>query len=267
LSELFVNALKIGGSLCLLSGVLYAASLWSRRARLHPEISRKFIHVGLGLYCLTFPLQFAHTWQVALTCALAIGVFALARGRLRLTLGAGLHAVARRSYGEMYFALAVVLLFAQRQLSTGASNFGDVLYVLPIAILTVSDAAAALIGARFGRLRFAVAEGTKSCEGVAAFAVSAWVLSFAALASFTAMSATDAMLVGAVVALVGAAIEALSGHGLDNLLVPLGVHVALIAVTAGGQLNWIAVCALLAATLLALATIIHRRRSMPAGAP
>ncbi len=267
MSELVVSVLKIGGSLCLLSGVLYAATAWPRRARQHPETTRKFIHVGLGLYCLTFPLLFGHTWQVALTCALAVGVFALARGRLRSTLGAGLHAVARRSYGEMYFALAVVLLFAQRHLSAGASNLADVPYLLPIAILTISDAAAALIGARFGRLRFAVAGGTKSCEGVAAFAASAWLLSFATLTSFTAMSAADAVLVGAVVALVGAAIEALSGHGLDNLFVPLGVHVALISVTADGQANWIAVCALLAATLLALAMIVSRRRLMPAGAP
>lgn len=265
MSEWVLSGLKIGGSLCLLGGVLYAVSLWSRRACLQAEISRKLIHVSLGLYCLTFPLLFPHAWQVALTCALAIAVFALARGRLRGSLGAGLHAVSRRSFGEIYFAVSVALLFALRQQSDGA--LGDVLYLLPIAILTASDAAAALIGARFGRSRFAVAGGTKSWEGVAAFVVSAWLLSFLALTFFTALSAADAVLVSALVALVGAAIEALSGHGLDNLFVPLGVYAALAYVSAGGQPGWVAASALLNATPLALATIISRRGVISTGAP
>ncbi len=267
MSELVISALKIGGSLCLLSAVLYVASVWSRRARLRPETTRKFIHVGLGLYCLTFPLLFTHTWQVALTCALAIGVFALARGRLRGSLGAGLHAVPRRSFGEMYFALAVALLFALRPFGAGAASLEVVHYLLPIAILTISDTAAALIGARFGRLRFAVAGATKSWEGVTAFVISAWLVSFFALVFFTALSTVEAVLVSTLVALVGAAIEALSGHGLDNLFVPLGVYGALAFVSMSGHPGWAAACALLAATLLALAMIVSRRRLMPAGAP
>lgn len=267
MNELVISVAKIGGSLCLLAVVLYTMGAWARRASLRPETSRKLIHLSLGLYCLTFPFLFAQAWEVALTCALAIGVFALARGRLRATLGAGLHAVARRSYGEVYFAVAVAFLFVLRSGSSVASSLGDLLYLLPIAILTVSDAAAALIGVRFGHVRFKVADGTKTCEGVAAFILSAWLLADLGLTAFTELSAIDVMMVSAVVALVSASIEALSGRGLDNLLIPLGVYALLANVVPDGHVNWTTACTLLVGASLTLATIARASRVEVAGAP
>lgn len=267
MNEFVLSAVKIVGSLCLLVIVLYAVGAWARRARLRPETSRKFIHLSLGLYCLTFPFLFAQAWEVALNCALAIGVFALARGRMRATLGAGLHAVARRSYGEVYFALAVALLFALRSGFSATADLGDLFYLLPIAILTISDAAAALIGVRFGRTRFKVADGTKTCEGIAAFIGSAWLLTYIGLTAFTEHGAVDAMLVSTVVALVSASVEALSGRGLDNLFIPLGVYAVLTNVAADGHVDWTVACTLLAGASLTLATIARASRVELAGAP
>ena len=48
---------------------------------------------------------------------------------------------------------------------------GPVLYVLPILILTLCDAASALVGSRYGKRIFRIEEGSKSIEGVVVFAV------------------------------------------------------------------------------------------------
>ena len=98
--DLMLSLLKITGSVALLTGVLFAASRFGKRAGLSPEGARKVVHVGLGLYALTFPWLFHAWWEVAATCALALGVFALARGVARKSLGEGLHGVERVSLAK-----------------------------------------------------------------------------------------------------------------------------------------------------------------------
>ena len=94
---LVISAIKIVGSVALLALVLWGVSRLTRIAKLDAELGRKLVHISLGLYCLTFPFVFSQAWEVALTCALALGIFLLARGTMRQSLGAGLHGVARTS--------------------------------------------------------------------------------------------------------------------------------------------------------------------------
>ena len=91
--------------------VLWGVSKLAKIAKLDPEIGRKLVHISLGLYCLTFPYVFGAVWEVVATCGLAVLVFLLARGTMRESLGGGLHAVKRVSYGELLFAVSVALLF------------------------------------------------------------------------------------------------------------------------------------------------------------
>ncbi len=49
------------------------------------------------------------------------------------------------------------------------SDGRTLLYVVPILVLTFADAAAALVGVAFGRLRYSTVGGSKSLEGSAAF--------------------------------------------------------------------------------------------------
>ena len=101
---LLISGAKIAGSVVLLALVLWGVSKLAKIAKLDPEIGRKLVHISLGLYCLTFPYVFSEAWEVFATCALAVGVFLLARGIMRQSLGGGLHAVQRTSYGELLFA-------------------------------------------------------------------------------------------------------------------------------------------------------------------
>jgi dolichol kinase len=137
-------------------------------------------------------------------------------------LGATLHGVERKSYGELLLAAAIAFTFSE---SLGK----PVLYVLPMAVLTLADAAAALIGTRYGRRFVAVEIGTKSVEGVAMFFMVTWITAMILLLLLTDVDRPNVVLLSVIVAGFGALVEADSWHGLDNLFVPVGIYLFLAA--------------------------------------
>lgn len=263
--DLALSVAKVAGMLALLAASLACASLVARRTHLDPELRRKLVHLGMGLCCVGLPLVFEHAWEAALAGALGVGLLLLARGHWRGALGAGLHGVARRSYGDLWFVAAVAALFILTK-TAPTHGLGDVVYVLPVLILAVSDAAAALVGGRFGRLRFRIGDSEKSWEGVAAFVVTAWPIAFAVLALGTDLGLGEAALLGLLVATFGAGLEAVGGRGFDNLLVPLGVYVVLVAAVSDEPLGWSLELKLVALGLLIIA-LFESRRSDPAADP
>lgn len=229
-ADLWLALGRVAGSVVLLLAVLWGVSRLAKATALPAELARKLVHISLGLYCLTFPWVFDAAWEVALMCALSVVVFWLARSLMRARLGAGLHAVDRVSFGEIFFAGSVALLFwladghfILAETDAGATR-GPLLYVLPIAVLTLCDAASALVGVRYGSQTFAVEEGLKSVEGVVTFAVTAWLVSMIALLMLSDVGRSEVILLGFIVAAFGALLEAASWRGLDNLFIPLGLY-------------------------------------------
>ncbi len=229
-AETWLALARVFGSVALLIVVLWGVSRLAKATHLPAELGRKLVHISLGLYCLTFPWVFSAAWEVALMCALSVGVFALARNTMRSGLGGGLHAVERVSFGEIFFAVSVALLFWLAdghfilQGEDTAGSRGTLLYVLPIAILTLCDAASALVGVRYGKQTFHVEEGLKSVEGVVAFAVTAWLVSMIALLLLSDVGRSEVILLAFIVAVFGALLEAASWRGLDNLFIPMGLY-------------------------------------------
>lgn len=264
MNDALISAGKIAGSVILLAAVLFGVSRLAKLIKVDAEVQRKLIHISLGLYCLTFPYVFAHAWEAVLTCALAVAVFMLARGRMRSSLGRGLHAVERTSYGELLFAVSVGLLFWLKDghfISTTMHHKpppGQILYVLPILILTLCDALSALVGSRYGRRVFHIEEGKKSIEGVVVFAVTAWLFSLIAFLLLTDIGRGEAVLLAFITAVFGALLEAASWRGLDNLFIPLGLYFLLsnlIYAGAGG------LSALAGVFLLLLIALLYVARS------
>jgi phytol kinase len=211
-------ALSISGLIALMAVV----DLASRRSGLDPELKRKLIHVATGGYALTFPATFGERWPVAVLIALSIGVMLLLRTEHFVASGIGsvLHSVRRRSHGEIYLAVAVGFLFFR---SSGA----PILYILPIVVVTLSDAAAALVGTTYGRRLFAVEGGTKSMEGVATFFVVTWLVTMILLLTMSEAPRENVVILGLLIAAFGALVEAQSWRGLDNLFVPVAIHLML----------------------------------------
>ncbi len=239
-------------ALATLMGALY---LYKRRRPLDPEVSRKLFHAGGGLVALTFPLLFADVWPVlALAALTAAGLYALKRVRpLRKGPGAVLYGIERTSRGELYFPLSVGLLFVVAH--------GDALfYEVPLLILTLADPAAALAGARYGRLRYPTMDGRghKSVEGSAAFFVVA-LLGVQTLLLCAGAGSLSMVLTAMGVALTATLAEAVGWRGLDNLSVPLAAFLALRLLPEAGASGFVALIALAAVSVVALARVTIRK--------
>jgi phytol kinase len=189
-----------------------------RRSRpIDPETTRKLLHVGMGLVTLPLPWLFAATWPVLLLAALfTLFLTALRVSRsLRRIFGGVIDGVTRDSVGEICFPVAVGVVFL---LSAG----DGLLFCIPMLILAQADAAAALVGARYGRLRYATADGHKSVEGSVAFLVVAFLSIHTPLLLFSDTDGPESLLIALTLGLLVTLLEAIAWRGLDNLFVPLG---------------------------------------------
>lgn len=216
--QVLVAFASVAALLALMALVRFAAS----RRDLGAEVQRKLVHIGTGLYALGMPWLFADDWPVYMLIGLTLAVMTVLRlpGIRTGGIGEALHGVERQSYGDFLLALAVGVAFL---LSDGQA----ILYVLPLAILTLSDAAAALTGSRYGRVFFAVEDGRKSVEGSAVFFLVSLILAMICLLLLSDIARPNVIVVALIVAAFGTLVEAESWRGFDNFFLPAGLLVFL----------------------------------------
>ncbi|MCA9838789.1 MAG: hypothetical protein KC422_17875 [Trueperaceae bacterium] len=199
----------------ILGGLLFGLRLLQNRFDIHPEVSRKLMHVIMGLTTLNLPWLFDQRWPVvSLAVVTAIGLFLLKRTKLKASIGQVLHGVGRSSQGDVAFPLAVATVFV-------LANGNAILYCIPILILTIADATAALIGLRYGLSRYQAAEGQKSIEGSLAFFAISFNSVLLSLLLFTQVGRQESILIAFLLGLLVMMLEAISWQGLDNLFIPL----------------------------------------------
>jgi phytol kinase len=193
---------------------------------LQPEVLRKGLHVTMGLTTLSFPWLFDSGWPVIAVVLACTAAFIAMHARLPLLrrLGQALSGVKRVSVGEFCFVAATAILFF-------LAADDPVLYCIPLLLLTLADAAAALVGTAYGRHRYRTMWDYKSIEGSAAFFAVGFVCIAVPLAWFTRATLFDAIAVAVLVALATTVLEAAIGGGFDNLFVPLGAFAAIKATT------------------------------------
>jgi phytol kinase len=205
-----------------LVAMLLALRALRARYALHPEVSRKAAHVGLGLATLSFPLLFDSVWPVALLGLLTVVVLAAMRWLpvLRSDFGPLVHGVERRSGGEFFFPVAAAGLFVVTK--------GDpILFGIPILTLALADAVAAVVGVYYGRIRYQTGEHPKTLEGSVAFFTVAFLATHIPLLLFTATGRTESVLIGLMFGMLVMLLEAVSLRGTDNLVIPFGGYVLL----------------------------------------
>ncbi|MDJ0614347.1 MAG: hypothetical protein QNJ29_11790 [Rhizobiaceae bacterium] len=216
--DMWLVPIVIAAILILMYAVRYVAG----RYGLGAELQRKIIHVAVGISSLFFPLIFSGPLPVLLLILVAIAVMLTMRRKKSQQdgLGSVLHSVSRPSYGEIYLAASVAILFFR-------SDVNPVLYVLPMLVITLSDAAAALVGTAYGRIRFAVEDGTKSIEGAIAFFMVTWICAMIVLLLMSDAGRVNVIILSILIAAFCTLVEADSWRGLDNLFVPIGAHLLL----------------------------------------
>jgi phytol kinase len=208
------GVLILGGLFLFLLAI---AEAWRRLGRPPAEWTRKLVHLGGGIVCLLFPFLIRSPWVVLAMALTLTGVFSLAArtGALR-----SLHAVERRSRGVEYYPLAVWLVF----LLTPERPW---LYLSAILVLAVGDAFAALVGGKYGVLRYEVEDEYKSLEGSLVFLVVAFLAIHLPTLMLTDLPRATCVLAALLVAVLVTGFEAISLGGADNLFVPLAVVVVL----------------------------------------
>jgi phytol kinase len=218
---------------------------------IRPETTRKLLHAGSGMLTLPFPFLFHEAWPVHLLTGASALIVASARfvPAVRARFGAVAGRVERTTFGELYFPLAVAVLFP---LTIGHS---PLLFVIPVLVLTFADAAAALVGARYGTTRYTSrGESSKSIEGSVAFAVVAFFCVQVPLNVWTVVGPPDSLLLAATLALLVMLLEGCARRGRDNFVIPLAGYALLRAML---ELDTAALLALLAATVALVLVIAH----------
>lgn len=185
--------------------------------RFSPEGSRKSVHVVIGIGCCVFPWIFDRPIPVWVLAALAtIPILALRLvPSVRSTFGNVVHGISRPSYGEVLFAPAVASVF---HLAGG----NVILYLIPVLILTLADAAGAMAGTRWGNHIYSSGDGFKSIEGSSGFLVVAFVSVLVPLLWIGSTGFSQAFWIALILATLAMMAEGFSDRGFDNVILPLG---------------------------------------------
>lgn len=198
-------------------GVLALSEVLKRTTSLPAELTRKFAHIGSGAAVLLIPAVIDSSWTVFV---LAAGFAALMFGTHVTGHLQAVHGVGRGVGGVLWYPITAWLTF----FIVFDVRGGEYLeYAIPILVLACADAMGAVVGKRWGRHRYEVVPGHyRSIEGSAAFTLVALVCIAVPLTVGLEVDPLRALAVGVLVSLLATAYEAVSVHGLDNLLVPFG---------------------------------------------
>lgn len=190
-----------------------------------PDLTRKFIHIGAGMWVFGVLVLFKR-WEIGI---LPFATFIFLNYLLYRYRAIGAMDTADSSPGTVYFAASVTLLFGLLWRPDGPIDHVPIA-VAGVMAMTWGDALAALIGRRFGKHQYQVGSAVRSWEGSAVMFVASMTAMFlvflllpgSSLSPYAeALSTDQALLLASVSAAFATLAEAVSPHGTDNLSVPL----------------------------------------------
>lgn len=195
-SESFALALVY----CLvLAAILITLEIVVRKSRLSPNISRRFAHVGSGLFSLVMWNMF--TPMIFLACGgTLLLLISLSYYRRLLT---SVHNVPRKTYGEIFLPIGIIATYAL------AADKPEI-FVPSILIMTFADACAGIIGDLRQKQR------PSRLGSIVFFAVAVTILIFYVNPGAAITVAFVAMVV-----------EKISPYGSDNATIPVTVALLL----------------------------------------
>jgi len=184
------------------------------------EISRKFLHVSGGILALSSPLFFSsHKW-VLILCSLAFLLLLFTYLKSWLP---SIHQTKRKSIGSVIYPIPIYLCFF-----IAMQNDNNLLFYLPISLLTISDTMAELGGKKWGTNSRGVIIGQKTIAGSISFAVSTLVISIIWEIIFK-LPVQQMIIISITTTLIATIAEMVSTKGWDNVTVPLITLMLLLA--------------------------------------
>jgi phytol kinase len=192
--------------------ILVVAEYLFRVKHIRSEITRKFIHIGVGSFAAFWP--FFLSWrQIELIAVLFFVGISVSR---ILTIFGSIHIIERRTVGELLFAVSIGLM--------ALITHDRLIYMAALLNLSLGDGLAAILGSRYGKKhRYKVFDHTKTLTGTTIF----WVCSVVILAIYFISSHSFNWPIFLGLPLLASLIENVGVNGTDNLLVPLVIVLVL----------------------------------------
>ena len=208
-----------------LTGGLLALLRWfqvRREPPPEPELVRKLFHIGGGLLSLSLPWLFDSLIPVLLTSGAIAALFIAMRKvpLLRDGVGQVLLGVKRNTVGEFCYVASVCLLF-------WLTHGNKLLYSVPLLVLAIADASAALIGEQYGKLPLHKGGDRKSYEGAAAFALATFFCVHVPVLLSGQSGRLESLLIAAGVGVMVMMAEVAAWWGIDNIIIPLWTYMLL----------------------------------------
>jgi phytol kinase len=195
------------------------------RARgMNEAVTRKIVHLGIGMWIVPTYLLFDHWIWAALPAMGFVVLNGLAWhfGWFKSMEGE------KRNIGVILFPLSTALALRFFWLPPWS-----VVGVAAILVLCWGDAAGALVGRRFGRTRYTVFDHQRSLEGSTAMFCASLLAIAAAFMVFGIPLTGGIMISAVIVAALATGVEAVCPWGLDNLLIPATVAIAMVLLRDG----------------------------------
>lgn len=196
------------------------------------ELIRKTYHMVITLTILPLVTLFTH-WYMAVLTALLLMVIAYPLLALVEKTSAYKRIAVERKGGEFKNSLVIVQLSMALMISVFWGLLGpEWKYIAVVAILAwgFGDAAAALIGKKFGRrkIQHPRIEGVKTLEGTQAMYFTAGLAIFLTLLFYAGQTFQVSLAVATLVAPVCAFVELFSNRGMDTITVPITTGLAVL---------------------------------------
>lgn len=189
-----------------------------------PEVSRKFLHIMVGNMIFAMPF-FSDPWVMVwfLTLPITVVLFFLTEYspiKIQNSVTESGHAL-----GLFFYALIWTILIAIYSMLSPANDPKFFIWIVALAIVPMvyGDGFAALIGQKFGKVKYTVFGGTKSLEGSLTMFVVTTVMSVFVWMVFTSIGCTMPefnIVYIIVISAIATLCEAFSYGGIDNLTVP-----------------------------------------------
>lgn len=199
--------------------LLISEYLW-RKKIVKGERARKFIHILAGVWIAFWPFYIPFDGIFILGC---MAFVFLLYSRYSHVFGA-IYAVKRRTYGEIFYAVAIIF----------SSYYGQEpwIFTISILLLALADGGAAVVGRMWGvdneYLVFGKKSLRKSVAGTITFIVLAYVSILVGWVLGGSFVLNDnVVIVFLVLPLSATFLENIAPYGLDNLLTPLYATVLL----------------------------------------
>jgi phytol kinase len=201
--------------LLLFLAIIVAAQLM-HKASVDTEKSRKFVHVSGGILSLFLPYFIDSHWYVLGLCSIAFLTLLITWIRKDLP---GIHKTKRKSVGSVIFPIPIYVCFAV----TSCEGDNEMLFHIPVLLLTFSDTFAELGGKKWGKYGPAFFRGKKTLIGSLFFLASSVGIILLYIVGGINTPDNEDLLKLVSIAFIATIVELVSMNGWDNLTVPLAV--------------------------------------------